>query len=320
MTDRFIPPSVQGALWMIAGGFAFALMSALIRPASEEMHTFQLVFSRNVFGLLILAPWLVREVDLRVWRSPNRYLHVLRALLFFTAMSCWFTGIPLLPIAEAVALNFSAPIIVTVLAALILGERIRLRRLSAIALGTCGVFIVLRPGFQSVGLGQGLILADAALWACAVILIRTMARIESAHTIVCYMFLLVIPISALPAMWVWVWPSAMGWLLIIGLAITSTIGHLCITQALVRAEASAVMPFDYVRFIWFALVGWLAFDEVPEPVTLVGAVMIAGSAFYIFRREAELARQQRLTSTSQDLATSGDERSTAPSDEPKSSS
>ena len=270
-------------------------MSSLIRPAAGEMHTFQIVFSRNVLAVLILGPWLLRGVELRVWRSPNRYLHAVRACLFFAAMSCWFTGIPLLPISEAVALNFCAPIIVTVLAAVFLGETIRARRFGAIGLGFAGVLVVLRPGFNDIGLGQMLILGDAVLWATAVIMIRVMARREPAHVIVSYMFLLVIPISAVPAVFVWVWPSPQGWLLLVGLALSSTVGHLCVTQALVRAEASAVMPFDYVRFIWFALMGWLLFDETVDIWILGGAAIIASSAIYILRREAQLAETRKET-------------------------
>lgn len=280
--------NLAGAFWMIGAGLCFALMTALIRPAAQELHTFQLVFLRNLIGLLLLVPWLARDVDLRVWRSPNRYLHVARATLFTLAMWCWFTGIPLLPIVDAVALNFTAPIFVTCLAALILAERVRARRWSAVAAGFIGVLVVLRPGFVEIGPGQLLILADALLWAGAIILVRIMARKEPAQTIVCYMFLLVLPLSFIPALLVWSWPSTTGWLLVIGLAVISTAGHLCATQALVRAEVSSVMQYDYLRLLWFALIGWVAFGEVPDKWTLLGAAVIAGAALYILRREVKL--------------------------------
>lgn len=294
-----LPPTLQGAFWIIVSGFAFTAMTGLIRPLSEELNAFQIVFLRNALGLLVLAPWLTRGVELRVWRSPNRHLHLIRALLFFCSMACWFTAIPLLPIVDAVALNFTAPMLITGLAAVALGEKLRARRLSAIAVGFCGVLVVLRPGFEQIGLGQILVLGDAAFWAVAVVLVRTVARAESARTIVCYMFVLVLPLSAIPAAFVWVWPSPAGWGLIMGLAISSTIGHLCATQALVCAEASAVMPYDYLRLVWFGLLGWLAFGEVPDSWSLLGALLIAGAAVYILRREAQIAKQARDASSSQ---------------------
>ena len=205
-------------------------------------------------------------------------------------MSCWFTAIPLLPIVEAVALNFTAPIFITMIAAIFLKETLRARRLIAVAFGFAGVLVVLRPGFEAIGTGQMLVLGDTLFWAVAVVLVRVLARQEPARVIVCYMFMLVLPLSAILAAFVWVWPSTTTWLYVIGLAASSTIGHLCATQALVCAEASAVIPYDYLRVVWFALVGWLAFSEIPDQWTLWGAAMIAGSAVYILRREAKLAR------------------------------
>jgi len=288
-----IPTPVRGVLWMFAAGFSFAAMSALIRPASAELHSFQVVFFRNLLGLLIFAPWLFRRIEWRVWRSPNRRLHVLRACILLGAMSCWFAAIPHIALTDAVALNFTAPLFVTAIAALFLGEIVRLRRWVAIVLGFAGVLIVIRPGFEALHPAQLLVLLDALLWAVAIIMIRVLSRTESPQIIVAYMFILVLPLSAVPAAFVWTWPSLEVWPAIFGLAVASTSGHYCSTRAFAVAEASVVMPFDYLRLLWFALAGYLFFGEVPDRWTLAGAAVIAGSSLYLLHREHRLARHDR---------------------------
>ena len=280
---------------MIAGGLIFAVMTVLIRPLSESIHAFEIVFFRNLFGLVMLAPWIVGGVDLRVWRSPNFRLHLLRACAMLAAMLCWFTAVPLLPLVQAISLNFTAPVFVTILAALVLRETVRARRWAAVAAGFVGMLIILRPGFETVGLGQLLVLGDAACWATAIVLVRKMSRRESARVILVYMFLLVLPLSAVPAAMVWRWPGADAWLLLLGIAACSTLGHYCATRAFVVAEPSAIMPCDYLRLFWYAGAGWLLYGEVPSSWTLLGGAVIAGSSLYILRRETQLARRDRAS-------------------------
>ena len=277
---------------MIAGGFIFAVMTVLIRPLSETVHAFEIVFFRNLFGLLMLAPWIIGGVDLRFWRSPNVHLHLLRSAAMLGAMLCWFSAVPLLPLVQAISLNFTAPIFVTLLAALLLRETVRARRWAAVGVGFLGVLVIMRPGFDRVGLGQVLVLGDAMCWALAIVLVRLMARREPAKVILVYMFLLVLPLSAVPAAMVWTWPDANGWLLLVALSACSTVGHYCATRAFVVAEPSAIMPFDYLRMLWYGGAGWLLFGEVPSGWTLIGGVIIVGSSLYIVRREVQLARER----------------------------
>lgn len=277
---------------MITGGFIFAIMTVLIRPLSESIHAFEIVFFRNLFGLLILVPFIARGVDLRVWRSPNFHLHSLRAVAMLVAMLCWFSAVPMLPLAQAITLNFTAPIFVTILAALILKEQVRARRWVAVSIGFAGVLVIMRPGFESVSPGQLLILGDALCWGLAIVLVRVVARREPARVILTYMFLLVLPLSALPAALVWSWPDANGWLLLIALSVCSTAGHYCATRAFVAAEPSAIMPCDYVRILWYVGFGWLLFGEVPSGWTIIGGLVIAGSSLYILRREVQVARER----------------------------
>jgi S-adenosylmethionine uptake transporter len=131
---------------------------------------------------------------------------------------------------------------------------------------------------------------DAFFWSVAIVLVRIMSRRESARVIVTYMFLLILPLSAIPAAFVWRTPDAHALGLLLALSVCSTLGHYCATRAFVAAEASAVMPVDYLRMVWYASIGYLVFDEIPDAPTLAGAALIAGASLYILRREAALAR------------------------------
>lgn len=284
-----LSPQVRGALWMMASAAAFSAMTALIRPAAAEMHPFQIVFFRNAIGLVLLTPLIFRS-GIGVLRTARLPYHLLRATCFLGAMLCWFSAIPHIALVDAITLNFTAPIFVTVIAALVLRERVRIRRWTAIIVGFAGALVVLRPGFQEIPPAAILVLGDALIWSVSAAIIRFLARTDAMTTIVAHMFIWVTPMSLIPALFVWQDPSwtALGWLF--GLAAASTFGHVAITRAFTLAEVSLLMPFDYTRLIFATAVGFFIFSEVPDLWTLVGAAIIIGAALYIAHREAQVAR------------------------------
>jgi drug/metabolite transporter (DMT)-like permease len=156
--------SLRGALWMCAAATAFALMITLVRHLTDGLHPLQVVFFRTAFGLLAMLPWLLRQ-GLGVMRTGRLRLHLLRALIGIFAMVGWFTTLSLMPLAEATALSFTAPIFTSVLAGLILGEAMRLRRWSATALGFLGALIIVRPGLAAIDPAALLAVITAAIWA-----------------------------------------------------------------------------------------------------------------------------------------------------------
>lgn len=297
-----LPDVTRGALYLMSAGFFFALMTSAIRPAAAELHPFQIVFIRNLLCLVFISPWLFRA-RVNLLESPQLKLHLLRATLFGSSMMCWFTAITMLPLVDAVSLNFTAPIFVTIMASLILRETVRLRRWTAVAVGFCGMLVIVRPGFQEFNLGHLLVMGDAIIWATAVILVRILSRREPPIVIVAHMFVWVTPLSLVPALFVWVWPSPVILLWMVAMAACSTCGHVLATRAYAAAEASAVMPFDYVRLIFFATAGYVFFSEVPDEWTLAGAAIIVSSSLYIMRREAALARARAAA----DRAADGEE-------------
>ncbi len=290
ITGRFegLSAPVQGALLMTAAALCFSFMNIAIRLAAAELNPVQIAFFRNLFALLLMLPWLAR-VGLAGLRTERLKVHLWRSVLGLSAMLCWFTAIAILPLAEAVSLNFTVPLFATIGAAVILGEQVRARRWTATLVGFAGVLIVLRPGFTEVTPVMALPMIAALFMAVTTLMVKSLSATESPNAIVFYMNLLLTPLSLVPALFVWRWPSweVLGLMLFIGLM--ATLAHLAMTRAYVKADASAVMPFDYARLPFIAAIAYLAFGEVPDAWTWVGAGVIAASAIYIARREAQVA-------------------------------
>lgn len=287
---RALPAPVQGALFMTLAAFGFSWMNIAIRIVSEELEPLQIAFFRNLFALAFMLPWLA-GAGLSALKTEHLARHFWRAVIGMFAMACWFYSIALLPLAEAVALNFTVPLFATLGAALILGEVVRARRWSATIVGFLGVLIILRPGFTELTPAMALPVVAAFFMAASVLIVKTLSRSESPQLVVFYMNLFLTPLSLVPALFVWRWPSwsALGLLVAVGLL--AALAHLALTRSYQKADASAVIPFDYARLPFVALLAFFLFGELPDIWTWVGAAVITGSAIYIARREAQVARE-----------------------------
>ncbi len=310
MTDPALPPPaavplivgarkgpaailVAGA-WMICAGAGFAAMIGMIRHVAESgVHPFEIAFFRNFFGLVAMAPWIAGAGPpaLRTDRHP---LYTLRAVAGVVSMLAWFSAVSLMPITEAVALSFTAPFFTTILAALVLGEIVRLRRWTAVAVGFLGALVILRP--QDTGIGAfeaARVLVSAATQAASAICIKALSRTESPNAIVAYMVIYLTPMSLVPALFFWTWPSwgQLGWLALLGIA--ATLAHQCYTRAVRIADASAIASFDFARLVFVALIGWFVFGQRSDVWTWIGAAVILASGVYIADREARASRTQR---------------------------
>ena len=275
---------------MLLSGAAFAVMMALVRLVSADIHPFQAAFFRNLMGLVLLAPWLAFTGVgvLHVGRLP---IHLLRSGLGLGAMLLLFTALSRLPLAEATALTFTAPLFATIGAAVVLGERVQAPRWAATGVGFLGALIVLRPGLAVVAPASFFALAAAVFIAAAMLSIKSLSETEHPNAIVLIMGLLMTPASLVPAAFVWTWPSTAtwGWLLLMGLA--ATIGQVCLTRAFAAAEASAMLPLDFARLVFVSLLGYAMFGEVPDLWTWVGGTVIVAATVYIGQREARHARK-----------------------------
>ena len=276
---------------MLVAAFSLAIMMAGIRHVSGEMHPFVIVFFRFQFSFLILFPAIAyqRLAPLRTHRFP---LHALRSALCALSILMIFTGLTVTPLAKATALQFSAPLFATVLALVFLREAVRARRIAALVVGYLGTLVILRPGFGALDPGSLLILTGSVSWGLGMILTKPLARTETSLTITGFMTLLGTPLVLLAALPVWVTPSwgQLAWLL--GISGFGTVGDLCIAQAFKEADATAVIPIDFTKLVWAALIGYLAFSEVPDPGTWIGGIMILGAVTYIAYRERVVESRQ----------------------------
>jgi drug/metabolite transporter (DMT)-like permease len=283
-----LPAILQALLWMLLAGASGGLMNVVIRAAAAEIHPLETVFFRNLFALVFMLPWIARNGG-RSLRTTKIGFYTLRALVAFVSMVTWFIGIAYVPLSTATSLNFTAPLFATMGAALILKEKVRARRWTAIALGFVGVIVILRP-FGPIEPTMFLILASAATAAMGSITVKFLLRTETPAAIVTYMVLYLTPVSLIPALFVWTWPSPemWGWMVLLGLF--GVAAHFCMARALSVADASAVAPFEFMRLPYAALLGWIFFGETTDAWTWVGAAIIAGSSAYVAHREAKLAR------------------------------
>jgi drug/metabolite transporter (DMT)-like permease len=294
-----IPPPVQGALLMTGATLGFSMMAGLIRFASASLDPLQIVFFRNVFALLVMSIWLARA-GLGGLRTQRIGLHFARATFGLAAMSCWFSAVALLPLAQAVALNFTVPLFATIAAALVLGEIVRLRRWSATIVGFLGVLVIVRPGFETVSPATGLPILAALFMAAAATSIKSLSRTEDPSAMVFYMNLFLTPMSLVPALFVWQWPDPVTFAACVGIGLLAAGSHQLMTRAFTRADASAIVPFQYLRLPFTAVIAFLAFAEIPDIWTLVGAIIIAGSAIYIAQREAAANKAARAAAAATD--------------------
>lgn len=275
---------------MLASTVLFGFMVVAIRLAAASLHTFEIAFFRNFFGLLAALPLLFIHGPglLRTTQFP-RYLF--RCLVGVTSMLCGFWAIGHLPLAQAVSLSYSTPLFVTIAAAALLGEQVRARRWVAVALGFCGVLLIVRPGSAQFSAGTLVALMAALLSSIVAIQIKQLSATEPADRIVIWTTLLWVPMSLVPALFVWHAPQGIAWLWLALCGVLGTIGQLFWTRALKLGEVSALTPISFTQLPVVTLAGWLLFDETIDAMTLLGAAIILTATFYIAHREAVLARK-----------------------------
>lgn len=218
----------------------------------------------------------------------------MRGLCEVGALLGWFSAVALIPLADVVALGFTAPLFATVLAALTLGERVGLRRWSAIGIGMVGALVILRPGLGDVSAGALIALATAVAIGGSRVTARRLALTEPVPVIVAAVALFTVPATLVPMLFVWQTPSPTQLMLCLALGGLATLGHVCIALAFRVSEASELAPYDFAQLLLAVLFGALAFGEVPDAWTWLGGALVAGTAVYVIRREARLHRLGRL--------------------------
>ena len=276
---------------MLGAMILFSTMGVFIKLSSSQLHPLEVVFFRNFLALFFLAPWIFHQ-RATVFKSNRKKLYTLRAVFNVVGMAAGFTALTLIPLAEATALSFTAPLFATLGAVLILGEIVRQRRIIAIFFGFVGMLIILRPGIEAVSPGALLAIANAITIAITVLIVKKLTTTEKPITIVAYMALLQTPMALIPALFYWEWPSLITWTWLFCLAGAGTIGHLMYTKAIQLAEVSQLQPIDFVRLPIIALFGYIVFAEQPSIWVWIGGAVIFLSTAYVTHREATINKNQ----------------------------
>lgn len=287
-------PHTRGALLMLGSTVFFGCMAVAIRLASQSLHTFEIAFFRNFFGLCATLPLVLRHGP-AFFRTTQLSRYGVRCLIGILSMFAGFWAIGHLPLAQAVSLSYSTPLFVTIAAVWFLGEQVRARRWAAVVVGFIGVLIIVRPGSDSFSGGTLIALSAAVLSGFVAIQIKQLSATEPADRIVVWTTLLWVPLSLGPALFVWEWPHGVTWLWVIAAGTLGTGGHMLWTRALKLGEVSALTPISFMQLPIVAVAGWLLFDEALDRYTLLGALVIFGANAYIAHREARLAKRNATT-------------------------
>lgn len=287
---------LRGILLIIAAISMFVAMGSLVK-AAVRIPPGEAVFFRAFCALPVIMAWLAVRGELgaglRVadWRG-----HALRGVAGSMAMGLGFLGLKLLPLPEVTAIRFATPILIVAFAALILGERIRLVRVTAVAVGLVGVSIVMWPrlAFDSdtwALLGASATLGSAALAALAQVFIKSMAATERTTAIVFWFSATASLLSLASLPFGWVWPMGLEWVFLIGAGLTGGLGQILLTSSYKHAEASTLAPFTYVSMIWALIIGYFIFGETPTLPMLAGASLVIAAGVAIVLRERQLGRK-----------------------------
>lgn len=261
-------------------------MAAIARHFSGEIHTFEIVFFRSVFGSIFLIPWLL-GVGLNGLKTNRVGMHLIRGLTGLAIIYLLFSAIQLAPMGEVAAIIASRPIFASVLAVLILHEASKGRRWSSAFIGFIGAVIIIRPGTTELSTGVLLALSAALTMAVLSIILKSLARTEKPDTIVIWQMVVFTPCSMVPALFVWVTPSLEQLALLVGVGLFGTATQRCLTRAYAAADATVVVPFDFSRLIFAAVIGFLLFNEFPDIWTWVGGTIICLAILWMVKGESK---------------------------------
>jgi drug/metabolite transporter (DMT)-like permease len=278
-----------GIAGILIGMFAMSIMDALAKWLGEGYPIAELAFFRYVFALppALFILWQQRggraSLALR-WKTG----HILRAIFALGATYTFFLGLRYLPLAEAISIAFSAPLLVTALSVPILGERVGPRRWAAVVVGFLGVLIMTRPGAEAFRPEALYILAAALCYALTMLVTRRLARSDTTPAIMLSNICISIPLCALALPFGWRTPGAVDFLLLALLGLVGGIGMYFMTQAYRYAPAAVIAPFDYTALLWGTLFGWLVWHELPDTNVWLGAAIVIASGLYIVHRETRV--------------------------------
>ncbi|MBL8772363.1 MAG: DMT family transporter [Phenylobacterium sp.] len=281
------PRILLGIALRVAAMACMACLSAIVKwTGSRGVPVFEIILFRNLFAFIPLGLYIARTTGFSVLRTQRPLGHATRSIVGLTGMVCGFSAVQHLPLTEATALQFTSPLFMTALSALLLSEKVGRHRWAAVFVGFLGVLIMARPipGEMNVpGVTLGILSALGA--AGAMVAIRQISDTERGPTIVFYFTLGGVVLGAVGSAFHWVTPDPLTLAALVLGGLIGGVGQLFLTEALRQAPVGVIAPFDYTQLVWASLLGLVIWGELPHPLTLVGAVVVAASGVYILHRE-----------------------------------
>jgi drug/metabolite transporter (DMT)-like permease len=263
-------------------------MAAIARHLTGDIHTFEIVFFRSLFGTVFLLRWLFR-LGLTGLRTRRIRMHMARAFVGLATIYISFTAIALAPLGEVAAIYSTRPVIGSLGAILILHEVSRGHRWAATALAFAGALIIMRRGFSDVSLGVALALLAVIGLAAELLIVKSLAATEAPDTIVIWQMVVFTPCSLIPALFVWRTPDIWQFILLAGTGLFGTFTQRCLTRAYAAAAATVLQPFDFTRLVFSALIGFLVFAEFPDIWTWTGTALIFAAVLWMVRLEPQVS-------------------------------
>lgn len=284
-----LAPDTRGLAWLLGDQMISVTIFVLVKLLGADHSVLQIVFVRLLVGLVILSPAMVRIGPARLW-SPRWRGHLWRNVCATVGLVCSYLALTRLPLADATIISFTGPMVMTVLAVLLLGEKVRWRRWSAVLIGFSGVLFIVQPSSGTPLDAVAISFFGTVVMCLGAATAKTLLRHEPpVQVTILYTLMALVMIGPL-GVWAWQWPTTAEWPIFLGIGVLSTGGQYCFLRAYAEADAGYLAGFGYLRLLLAIGVGYLVFAEVPTTETLIGAAVILTSALYIGLREAQLRR------------------------------
>lgn len=268
------PSNTKAALWMAGWLTAMLTMAVAGRETARVLDVFQVMELRSLLGFLMLYPLVHAAGGFSAMKPNNPWRHIWRNTVHYAAQYAWFVAITLIPLAQVVSIEFTMPIWTALLAVVFLGERMNSWKVIAIILGLIGVLIIVRPTAGNIDKGQLISLAASVGFAISVILVKALTRVDSVVRIIFWMLVIQSIIGAIPAYIFWQPVPSDLWHWVVIVSFCGTFSHYCMARAMTHADATIVVPMDFLRVPLTATVGWFVYAEVIDIYTAAGAALI----------------------------------------------
>jgi drug/metabolite transporter (DMT)-like permease len=275
----------------MAGWLALLLIVAVAgREATRELNVFELMELRSMLGFLMLYPLVRRNGGFAAMKTSRPLQHIGRNLVHYVGQVGWFFALTLIPIGQVVAIEFTMPIWTAILAATFLGERMTSAKILAIVLGIVGVIVIVRPATGEINPGQLIALGAAVGFGISIAMMKSLTRTETTLAIIFWMTVIQGAAGFLPSIYFWAWPSAHAWGWIVVIAFCGTFSHFCMARAMLHADATVVVPMDFLRVPLTAAAGWMIYGERLDVLTVLGATLILTGNLFNLNRSARFPR------------------------------